>query len=43
MRDKVNVSDFKDALLADDFGLAYLPQELLRERLGNVPLLVAKH
>ncbi|MGD0353222.1 MAG: FAD-dependent oxidoreductase [Dehalococcoidia bacterium] len=43
MRDKVNVSDFKDALLADDFGLAYLPQELLRERLGNVSLLVAKH
>jgi NAD(P)H-nitrite reductase large subunit len=43
MRDKVNVSDFKDALLADDFGLACLPEELWRERLGNVSLLVAKH
>jgi NAD(P)H-nitrite reductase large subunit len=43
MRDRVNVSDFKHALLADDFGLAYLPQELLRERLGNVSLLVGKH
>ena len=43
MRDKVDVSDFKQVLLTDDFGLAYLPQELWRERLGNVSLLVAKH
>jgi len=43
MRDKVNVSDFKQQLLSDDFGLACLPQELWRERLGNVSLLVAKH
>lgn len=27
IRDRVNVSDFKEALLAEDFGLAYLPQE----------------
>ena len=37
MRDRVNVSSFKQALLADDFGLAYFPQELRRERLGSVP------
>ena len=43
MRDKVDVSDFKQQLLADDFGLAYMPQELWRERLGNISLLVAKH
>ena len=43
MREKVDVSDFKQSLLADDFGLAYMPQELWRERLGNVPLLVDKH
>ncbi len=42
MRDKVDVSDFKQQLLSDDFGLAYLPQELWRERLGNVSLLVGK-
>jgi NAD(P)H-nitrite reductase large subunit len=34
MRDRVNVSSFKEALLADDFGLAYLPRELWQERLG---------
>lgn len=43
IRDKVDVSDFKEHLLSDDFGLAYLPQELWRERLGNVSLLVGKH
>jgi hypothetical protein len=37
MRERVDVSSFKQALLADDFGLAYLPEELWRERLGNVP------
>jgi NAD(P)H-nitrite reductase large subunit len=37
MRDRVNVSNFKRALLADDFGLAYLPRELWQERLGAVP------
>jgi len=43
MRDKIDVSEFKQQLLSDDFGLAYMPQELWRERLGNVSLLVAKH
>jgi NAD(P)H-nitrite reductase large subunit len=42
MRDKVDVSAFKQVLLADDFGLAYMPEKLWRERLGNVSLLVAK-
>jgi NAD(P)H-nitrite reductase large subunit len=37
MRERVDVSSFKQALLADDFGLAYLPEELWRERLGNAP------
>ncbi|MBM3119357.1 MAG: NAD(P)/FAD-dependent oxidoreductase [Chloroflexi bacterium] len=36
MRDRVNVASFKRALLADDFGLAYLPRELWQERLGVV-------
>jgi len=35
MKDRVNVANFKQALLADDFGLAYLPRELWQERLGN--------
>jgi NAD(P)H-nitrite reductase large subunit len=43
MRERVDVSSFKQVLLTDDFGLAYMPQELWRERLGNVSLLVAKH
>jgi NAD(P)H-nitrite reductase large subunit len=34
MRDGVSVADFKQALLADDFGLAYLPREIWQERLG---------
>ncbi len=37
MRDRVNVSNFRQALLSDDFGLAYLPRELWQERLGTVP------
>jgi NAD(P)H-nitrite reductase large subunit len=37
MRDRVNVSNFRQELLADDFGLAYLPRELWQERLGAVP------
>lgn len=36
MRDRVNVADFKQNLLADDFGLAYFPTDLRRERLGAV-------
>jgi NAD(P)H-nitrite reductase large subunit len=38
MRDRADVGSFKQALLADDFGLAYLPRELRQERLGVVPL-----
>ncbi len=40
MRNRVNVTNFKQALLADDFGLAYLPRELWQECLGNAPMLV---
>ncbi len=35
MRDKVNVSDFKQALLADDFGLAYLPRRAMAGAFGK--------
>ena len=38
MRDRVNVGDFKQSLLADDFGLVSLPRELWQERLGTPPL-----
>lgn len=34
MRDKVNVSSFKEELIADDFDLTSLPKELRKERLG---------
>jgi hypothetical protein len=34
MRDGVSVSDFKQRLLDDDFGLASLPYELRQERLA---------
>jgi NAD(P)H-nitrite reductase large subunit len=37
MKDRVKVTNFKQTLLADDFGLAYLPRELWQERLGEVP------
>ncbi len=33
MRDRVNVESFKRSLLADDFGLAFLPRTLWQERL----------
>ncbi len=36
MRDGVDVSAFKEALVAPDFGFALLPEELRRERLGPV-------
>jgi len=42
MKDRVNVANFKQALLASDFGLAYMPRELWQERLGNVPVPVNK-
>lgn len=37
MRDKVNVASFKQSLLADDFGLAFLPQALWQARLEIPP------
>ena len=33
MRDQIPVTAFKDELLADDFGLALLPKEIIEERL----------
>ncbi|OGO06130.1 MAG: pyridine nucleotide-disulfide oxidoreductase [Chloroflexi bacterium RBG_13_54_9] len=38
MRDRVNVSSFKQELLDDDFGLASLPRQLWQERLGIPPV-----
>ena len=37
MRDRVNVGDFKNALVGPDLSLASLPESLWRERLGLVP------
>ncbi|MFQ5924998.1 MAG: hypothetical protein ACE5IE_03280, partial [Dehalococcoidia bacterium] len=37
MRDRVNVGDFKQALVTDDFGLVSLPRELWQGRLGVPP------
>lgn len=37
MRDRVNVSGFKEELLSADFGLASLPRELRQERLETPP------
>ena len=37
MRDKINVESFKQSLLADNFGLAFFPQALWRERLEAPP------
>ena len=41
MRDRVNVGSFKHVLVADDFGLVSLPQELWQERLEIPPELVS--
>jgi NAD(P)H-nitrite reductase large subunit len=40
MKDKVSVTNFKQSLMADNFGLAYLPRETWQERLGNAPMTV---
>jgi NAD(P)H-nitrite reductase large subunit len=37
MRDRLNVEDFKQVLVADDFGLASLPEEIWRPQLA-IPL-----
>jgi len=41
MKDGVNVDSFKQALVADDFGLVSLPEELWRPRLEVPPSLLA--
>ncbi len=41
MRDRVNVDGFKEFLIADDFGLASLPEEIWRPRLAIPPSLLA--
>jgi len=42
MRERIDVSSFKQALLADDFGLIWLPRELWQERLGTPPGLISQ-
>ncbi len=42
MRDKVNVENFKQSLLADNFGLAFLPRALWEERLEISPGLIVQ-
>ncbi|MEK7353923.1 MAG: hypothetical protein AABZ77_05390, partial [Chloroflexota bacterium] len=37
MKDKVNVEAFKKALVADDFGLLSLPEEMWRSHLELPP------
>jgi NAD(P)H-nitrite reductase large subunit len=37
MKDRVDVSSFKEALVADDFGLASLPEEIWQARLAVPP------
>jgi NAD(P)H-nitrite reductase large subunit len=37
MRDRVNVESFKESLLADDFGLAFLPRSSWQEQLEAPP------
>jgi NAD(P)H-nitrite reductase large subunit len=37
MKDRVNVDSFKEALVANDFGLASLPEEIWRARLAIPP------
>jgi len=41
MKDRVNVEAFKQALVADDFGLVSLPEEIWRPRLAIPPSLLA--
>ncbi len=37
MKDGVNVEGFRQALVADDFGLISLPEEIWRKRLEMLP------
>jgi hypothetical protein len=34
MRENINIKDFSDKLLDEEFGLAYLPDEIRWQRLG---------
>ncbi len=36
MKDRINVTDFKQVLLSDDFGLAYLPRKMWQKCLSDV-------
>ena len=38
MKDRVNVANFKQSLLSDNFGLAFLPREVWQERLGHAQM-----
>jgi NAD(P)H-nitrite reductase large subunit len=40
MREKINVEDFKQVLVADDFGLSSLPKEIWRAKLSVSPSLL---
>ena len=40
MKNRVNVEAFEQVLIADDFGLASLPEEIWRPRLAIPPLLL---
>ena len=40
MRNKINVESFKQSLLADDFGLAFLPRTIWQEQLEAPPGLI---
>ena len=37
MKDRVNVDSFKEALVADDFGLASLPEQIWQAKLAIPP------
>ncbi|MFC1928602.1 NAD(P)/FAD-dependent oxidoreductase [Chloroflexota bacterium] len=41
MKDRINVEPFKQALVADDFGLASLPEEIWRPKLAIPPSVLA--
>lgn len=41
MKDRVNIEDFKQALVADDFGLVSLPEEIWKPGLVTSPSVLA--
>jgi NAD(P)H-nitrite reductase large subunit len=42
MRDKIDVSSFKDSLISADFDITVFPRELRKERLGIKPQMLAQ-